>query len=144
MYIVVIQLLSCVWLYDPMDYSIPGLPIPHYFLELAQVHVHWVGDAILPSTLFIPNSLNIPSPHSSLLETISLFSKSVSFYFDIFCWFWKIAIHFLPVLSAISAFSLSWPLWCAAIIYLHIYLLPLDLRLWKTERAHIQWCVPKA
>ena len=33
---------------NPMDCSTQGLPIPHYLPEFAQVHVHWVGDAIQP------------------------------------------------------------------------------------------------
>ena len=32
-----------------MDYSTPGFPVHHHCLELAQTHVHWVGDAIQPS-----------------------------------------------------------------------------------------------
>ena len=43
---VVVQLLSCVTLCDPMDCSRPGFPIFHYLPEFAQIHVHWVGDAI--------------------------------------------------------------------------------------------------
>ena len=35
--------------YDSMDCSTPGLPVRHHLLELAQIHVHWVGDAIQPS-----------------------------------------------------------------------------------------------
>ena len=31
---------SCPTLWDPMDCSIPGLPILHYFPEFAQTHVH--------------------------------------------------------------------------------------------------------
>ena len=31
-----------------MDCSIPGFPVFHYLLELAQTHVHWVGDTIQP------------------------------------------------------------------------------------------------
>ena len=27
-----------------MDYSMPGFPVLHHLLELAQTHVHWVGD----------------------------------------------------------------------------------------------------
>ena len=34
---------------DPMDCSTPGFPVLHYLPEFAQVHVHWVGDAIQPS-----------------------------------------------------------------------------------------------
>ena len=32
----VVQLLSCVWLCDPMDYSMPGSPVLHYLPEFAQ------------------------------------------------------------------------------------------------------------
>ena len=31
---------------DPMDCSTPGFPVHHQLPELAQVHVHCVGDAI--------------------------------------------------------------------------------------------------
>ena len=34
---------------DPMDCSKPGFPVHHQLPELAQTHVHWVGDAIQPS-----------------------------------------------------------------------------------------------
>ena len=35
-------------LYDPMDCSTPGFPVYHHLPELAQTHVHWVGDAVVP------------------------------------------------------------------------------------------------
>ena len=56
---VVVQFLSHVWLwlYDPVDYSTPGFPVLHYLPEFAQIHVHWVGDAIQPSP-----PLSLPSP----------------------------------------------------------------------------------
>ena len=38
---------SCPTLCDPMDCSTPGFPVHHQLPELAQMHVHWVGDAIL-------------------------------------------------------------------------------------------------
>ena len=47
--IVVVQLLSRVQLCDPMDCSMPGFPVHHQLLELAQTHVHRVGDTIQPS-----------------------------------------------------------------------------------------------
>ena len=40
---------SCLTLFDRMDCSTPGFPVLHYLPELAQTHVHWVGDAIQPS-----------------------------------------------------------------------------------------------
>ena len=39
---------SCPPLCDPMNYSMPGLPVHHQLLEPTQTHVHWVGDAIQP------------------------------------------------------------------------------------------------
>ena len=40
-----------------MDCSPPGFPVLHCLLEFAQIHVHWVGDAIQPS-----HPLLLPSP----------------------------------------------------------------------------------
>ena len=37
---------SCLTLCNPMDCSKPGVPAHHQPLELAQTHVHWIGDAI--------------------------------------------------------------------------------------------------
>ena len=31
---------------DPMDCSMPGSPVLYYLPEFAQVHVHWVSDAV--------------------------------------------------------------------------------------------------
>ena len=40
---------SCLILCQPMDCSMPCLPVPHYLPEFAKVYVHWVGDTIQPS-----------------------------------------------------------------------------------------------
>ena len=37
---------SCPTLCDPMNCSMPGLPVHHQLLEFTQTHVHQVGDAI--------------------------------------------------------------------------------------------------
>ena len=37
---------SCLTLCDPMDCSMPGFPVHHQLLELAQTHFHQVGAAI--------------------------------------------------------------------------------------------------
>ena len=42
---------------DPMDGSMPGFAVLHHLSELAQTHVHQVGDAIQPS-----HPLSSPSP----------------------------------------------------------------------------------
>ena len=49
-----------------MDCSTPGFPVNHQFPELAQIHVHRVGDAIQPSY-----PLSSPSPPLYSLTTIS-------------------------------------------------------------------------
>jgi len=48
---------NCVLLFaTPMDCSMPGLSVPHHLLEFAQVHVHWISDAIHPSHPLSPSS----------------------------------------------------------------------------------------
>ena len=63
---------SCLTLCDPMDYSMPGFPVLHCFLEFAQTHVHWVNDAIqLSHPLLTPSSpaLNL-SQHQGLFQWV--------------------------------------------------------------------------
>ena len=40
---------SCPTLCNPINLSIPGLPVHHHVTEFTQTHVHQVGDAIQPS-----------------------------------------------------------------------------------------------
>ena len=51
------KLLSHVPLCDSMDCSTLGFPVLHYLPEFAQIHVHWISDAIQPS-----RPLSSPSP----------------------------------------------------------------------------------
>ena len=56
---------SCPTLCDPMDCSMPGLPIHHQLLEFTQTHVHWVGDAIQAShPLLSPSLPTFNLPHN--------------------------------------------------------------------------------
>ena len=48
---------SCLTLRDPMDCSTPGFPVRHQLSELAQTHVHRIGEAIQPN---LANSLQGP------------------------------------------------------------------------------------
>ena len=64
---------SCLTFWDPMDCSTPGFPILHDLPEFAQIHVHWVGDAIQPSHPLPPPSppaLNL-SQHQGLIQWVS-------------------------------------------------------------------------
>ena len=61
---------------NSMDYSKPGLPVPHHIPEFSQVHVHFTGDAVQPShplMPFSPSALDL-SQHLELLQQVSLFS----------------------------------------------------------------------
>ena len=40
---------SCPTLCDPMNHSMPSLPVHHQLPEFTQTHVHQVSDAIQPS-----------------------------------------------------------------------------------------------
>ena len=42
---------SCLTFCDPMNHSMPSLPVHHQLPEFTQTHVHWVGDAIQPFCL---------------------------------------------------------------------------------------------
>ena len=64
---------SCPTLCDPMDHSMPGLPVHHQLQEFTQTHAHWVGDAIQQS-----HPLSSPSPpvlnlsqHQVLFQRVS-------------------------------------------------------------------------
>ena len=64
---------SCLTLWDPMNCSMPGLPVYHQLPEPTQTHVHWVGDAIQPSHAFSspsPHALNL-SQHQGLFKWVS-------------------------------------------------------------------------
>ena len=64
---------SCLTLCNPMDCSIPGSPVLHRLLELAQTHVHWWGDAIQSS-----HPLPSPSPPAFNLSQNQGLFKSIS------------------------------------------------------------------
>ena len=57
---------------QPMDCSMPSLPVLHHLLEFAQTHVHWVSLAIQPShPLSCPSSpaFNL-SQHQGLFQWV--------------------------------------------------------------------------
>ena len=64
---------SCLTLCDPMDCSTSGFPEHHQILELAQTHVHWIGDAIQPShPLLFPSSPTFRlSQHQDIFKWVS-------------------------------------------------------------------------
>ena len=61
---------SCPTLCDPMNHSMPGLPVHHQLLEFTQTHIHRVNDAIQPSHPLSSPSPPAPNPsqHQSLFQ----------------------------------------------------------------------------
>ena len=55
---------------DPTDCCTPGFPVLQCLPEFAQIHVHWVGDAVQPS-----NPLPPPSPFVSVFPSIRVSSN---------------------------------------------------------------------
>ena len=64
----------CPTVCDPMNRSIPGLPVHHQVPEFTQTHVHRVGDAIQPS-----QSLSSPYPPALNPSSIRVFLMSQLF-----------------------------------------------------------------
>ena len=59
----IVQWLLYLTLFHSMNRSTPSFSVLHYLMELAQTHVHWVGDAIQPS-----HPLSPPSPQALSLS----------------------------------------------------------------------------
>ena len=61
---------SCPTLCDPMNCSMPGLPVHHQLPEFTETHVHRVSDAIQPSHPLSSPSPPAPNPsqHQSLFQ----------------------------------------------------------------------------
>ena len=55
---------------NPMNRSMPGLPVQHQLLEFTQTHVYRVSDAIQPSHLGRP--LLLPPPLPSSIESFPM------------------------------------------------------------------------
>ena len=73
-----------------MDYSTPGFPVLHHFLELAQTHVHWVSDAIQPSHPLL-SLLLLPS----IFPSIRVFSNESVLHMR---WpkYWSFSFNIIP------------------------------------------------
>ena len=64
---------SCPTLCDPINRSMPGLPVHHQLLEFTQTQVHRVSDAIQPSHPLSSPSPPAPNPsqHRSLFQWVN-------------------------------------------------------------------------
>ena len=71
----------CLTLWDSMDCSTPGLPVPHHLLKFAQVHIHWISDAIQPS-----HPLPLSSPFAFNLSQHQGLSNELHLQYQFFQW----------------------------------------------------------
>ena len=64
---------SCPTLCNPMNHSMPGLPVHHQLPEFTQTHIHQVSDAIQPSHPLSSPSPPAPNPsqHQSLFQRVN-------------------------------------------------------------------------
>jgi len=92
----------CLTFRDPMDCSMPGFPVPHHLQEFAQVHVHWIGDAIQHLILCLPILL-LPSTFPS----IRVFSTDWAVHIR---WpkCWNFSISPYKEYSGLISFKLNW------------------------------------
>ena len=94
----------CPTLCDPMNCSMPGLPVHHQLLEFTQTHVHWVGDAIQPSHLCRPRLLLPPIPPS-----IRVFSNESVLHMK---WpnYWSFSLSIIPPKEqpGLISFRMDW------------------------------------
>ena len=99
-----LQVLSHVWLCDPMDCSTPGLPVHHQLLDFTQTHVHWVGDAIQSSHL-----LSYPLLLPSIFPSIRVFSNESALHIRWpKHWSFSFNISFSNEHSGLISFRMDW------------------------------------
>ena len=95
---------SCLTLCNPMDCSMPGFAVHHQLMELAQTHVHQIGDAMQPFILCHPLLL-LPS----ILPSIGVFSNE-----SVLCirWpkYWSFSFSISPSneYSGLISFRIDW------------------------------------
>ena len=94
---------SCPTLCHPMDCSTPGFPVHHQLPELAQIHVHRVGDAIQPS-----HSLSSPSPILSLSQHQGFSSEPVLHIREPKYWSFSFSISPSSAYSGLISFMMDW------------------------------------
>ena len=93
---------SCPTLCDPMDCSMPGLPVHHQLPEVAQTHVHRVSEVIQPSHPLLspsPPAFNL-SQHQGLFQWVSSYIMWPKY--------WSFSISPSNEYSELISFRMDW------------------------------------
>ena len=92
----------CLTLCGPVDCSTLGSSVLHYLPEFAQIHVHWVGDAIQPS-----HPLSSPSPPAFSLSQHPVFANELALCIT---WpkYWSFSISPSNAYSVLIPFRIDW------------------------------------
>ena len=101
-------LFRCSVTYDSlrtMDCSKPGILVLHHLLELAQTHVHWLGDATQPSHLLLSPSypaFNISQHQGFFSNELALCSRWPKY------WGFSFSISPSNEYSGLISFRIDW------------------------------------
>ena len=94
----------CLTVCDPMNRSMPGLPVYHQLPEFTQTHVHRVSDAIQPSHPLSSPSLLPPNPPSN-----TVFSNESTLHMR---WpkYWSFSLSIIPSkkIPGLISFRMDW------------------------------------
>ena len=95
----------CLILCDPMDCSMPGLPVHHQLPEFIQTHVHWLGDATNHLILY---HLLLLLP--SIFASIRVFSNESALCIR---WpkYWSFSFNISPSMNTQDWSPLGWTGW---------------------------------
>ena len=95
---------SCLTLREPTHCSTPGFFVLHHLQEFAQIHGHWVDDAIQPS-----HPLSPPSLLPSIFPSIRIFSNESALHIR---WpkYWSFSLSISPSndCSGLISFRIDW------------------------------------
>ena len=94
----------CLTLCNPTECSMPDLPVPHHLPKFAQVHVHFVSDAIQLRHPLLPSS-----PLSSIFPSIWVFSNELALHIRWpRYWSFSFSISLSNEYSGLISFRMDW------------------------------------